>query len=39
VFGSTQSGGAAYDPTRNLIYVSAPYADGAAPVIAVFKVR
>jgi hypothetical protein len=37
-FGSTQIGGAAYDPAHRLAYVSAQYADGSAPVIAVFKV-
>ncbi|MBV9309989.1 MAG: hypothetical protein JOZ73_04115 [Solirubrobacterales bacterium] len=37
-FGSPTIGGAAYDPHRNLIYVSQQYADGAAPVIDVFKV-
>lgn len=37
-FGSTQIGGAAYDPSRKLIYVSAQYADGSAPVIAVYKI-
>ena len=36
---SPQIGGAAYDPARGLIYVSQQYADGAAPVIDVFKVR
>ena len=35
---SPKIGGAAYDMRRNLIYVSQQYADGAAPVIDVFKV-
>ena len=36
---SPQIGGAAYDSSRGLIYVSQQYADGAAPVIEVFRVR
>ena len=38
-FGSIQIGGAAYDPARNLIYLSEQYADGPAPVIVAFQVR
>jgi len=38
-FGSTEIGGAAYDPAHNLIYVTAQYADGAAPAVAAFKIR
>jgi hypothetical protein len=38
-FGSAQIGGSAYDPARRPIYLSQQYADGAAPVIEVFKVR
>jgi hypothetical protein len=38
-FGSPQIGGAAYDPASGLIYLSQQYADGAAPVIEVFRVR
>jgi hypothetical protein len=37
-FRSPRIGGAAYDPARNLVYVSQQYADGPAPVIDVFKV-
>ena len=37
-FGSGQIGGAAYDPTRRLIYVSQQYGNGSEPVIHVFKV-
>ena len=38
-FGSARIGGAAYDPARRLLYVSQQYADGAAPLIEVFRVR
>jgi hypothetical protein len=38
-FGSGQIGGAAYDPTRGLIYVSQQYGNGTDPVIHVFKIR
>jgi hypothetical protein len=38
-FNSPRVGGAAYDAARGLIYVSQQYADGAAPVIEVFKLR
>lgn len=37
-FGSGRIGGAAYDPTRNLLYVSQQYGDGPDPVIHAFKV-
>ena len=37
-FGSSQIGGAAYDPASGRIYVSQQYGDGPAPVIHVFKV-
>ncbi|MFL5824416.1 MAG: hypothetical protein ACJ764_13350 [Solirubrobacteraceae bacterium] len=38
-YSSPQIGGAAYDASRRLIYVSQQYADGAAPVIDVFRIR
>jgi hypothetical protein len=38
-FGSPRIGGAAYDPSRGLIYVSQQYGDGTAPLIHVFRVR
>jgi hypothetical protein len=38
-FNSPRIGGAAYDAAHRLIYLSQQYADGAAPVIDVFKVR
>jgi hypothetical protein len=37
-FGPPQIGGAAYDPVHGLIYLSQQYADGAAPLIEVFRV-
>ena len=38
-FQSPRIGGAAYDAAHGLVYVSQQYADGAAPVIEVFRVR
>jgi hypothetical protein len=38
-FGSPRIGGAAYDSSRGLIYVSQQYGDGTAPLIDVFRVR
>ena len=38
-FGSSQIGGASYDPKSGLIYVSQQYGDGTEPVIHALKVR